>query len=370
VGNLSPVADKILLSDGLSKKRPHANNSGLKTTRWISVVMQPWNERFPRLAQLHFAQWCYLLATLFSLLFLLAGADNQVLAKIGAVLLLLATAKEMWQRFTIWWHSLLGKACILIFYAIVLNFSFAYAESIVNGVIGVKPNIVPYSVNLAALLLAPAWTLIGSMLTLQFYSTLHLIKVMLLLMLRPLGVQSKHLLDDEVFPVWTLIARIIYLPLVTVILMFTLASYFSGHPEQFLNWEESTEQSQTLAKQELEPTKQQSGASAEESKQGPQTKVPEFQIFIDESGFKFPTMLWLNKVVAYFNYHIESMGASSCKLTPPEHLVHINDYEVLVITPDATQHVGYNYKVRVCDSPAFPAGVTGRALSAQQQQEK
>jgi len=35
---------------------------------------------------------------------------------------------------------------------------------------------------------------------------------------------------------------------------------------------------------------------------------------------------------------------------------------VLVITPDTTQPVGYSYKVRVCDSPAFPAGVTGRAL--------
>lgn len=327
------------------------------------IFMQAWNERFPRLAQLHFAQWCYLSATVFAALFLLLGADNEVLAKIGAVLLLLATAKEMWQRFTIWWHSLLGKACILTFYAVVLNFSFAYAESIVNGVIGVRPNIVPYSVNLAALLLAPAWALIGSMLTLQFYSALHLLKVMLLLMLHPVGVRSKHLLDDEVFPIWTLVARIVYLPVVTVILVFTLVSYFSGHPEQILSWGETTEQSQALAKQELEKLKQ-SNAAAEESKQGPQTKVPEFQIFIDESGLKFPTMLWLNKMVAYFNYHIESMGASSCKLTPPEHLVHINDYEVLVITPDASQPVGYSYKVRICDSPAFPAGVTGRALPA------
>ena len=326
--------------------------------------MQAWNERFPRLAQLHFAQWCYLLASVFFLLFLLLGADNYVFAKIGSVLLLLATAKEMWQRFAIWWHSLLGKACILTFYAIVLNFSFAYAESIVNGVIGVKPNIVPYSVNLAALLLAPAWTLLGSMLTLQFYSALHLLKVMLLLMLRPLGIPSRHLLDDEVFPVWTLIARIVYLPVVTVILTFTLASYFSGHPEQFLNWEETTAQHQDLAKQELEKLKQQSEASIEDPRQGPQTKVPEFQVFIGDSGLKLPTMLWLNKLVASFNYHIESLGASSCKLTPPEHLVHINDYEVLVITPDAAQPLGYSYKVRVCDSPAFPAGVTGRALQS------
>ena len=58
--------------------------------------MQAWDERFPRLAQLHFAQWGYLLATVFFLLFLLLGADNSVLAKIGSVLLLLATAKEMW----------------------------------------------------------------------------------------------------------------------------------------------------------------------------------------------------------------------------------------------------------------------------------
>lgn len=338
--------------------------------------MQPWNERFPRLAQLHFAQWCYLLASLLAAVFLLLGADNAVLAKIGAVLLLLATAREMWQRFTIWWHSLLGKACILIFYAIVLNFSFAYAESIVNGVLGIRPNVVPYSVNLAALLLAPAWTILGSMLTLQFYSMLHLLKIMLLLMLRPFGVQSKHLLDDEVFPIWTLMARIIYLPVVTVILTFTLASYFSGHPEEFLSWGETEQQQKTpesLQKQLEEIKKREEGL--QQQPQGPHTKVPEFQVFIGDgylmgnSGFKLPTMLWLNKLVASFNYHIESMGASSCKLTPPEHLVHINDYEVLVITPDATQPVGYSYKVRVCDSPAFPAGVTGRALLQSTQTE-
>ncbi len=326
--------------------------------------MQAWNERFPRLAQLHFAQWCYLLATVFLLLFLLLGTDNYVFAKIGAILLLLATAKEMWQRFAIWWHSLLGKACILTFYAIVLNFSFAYAESIVNGVIGVKPNIVPYSVNLAALLLAPAWTLIGSMLTLQFYSMLHLIKVMLLLMLRPFGVPSKHLLDDEVFPIWTLMARIVYLPFVTVILVFILISYFSGHPEQLLNWDGNKQQPASVEASQQVAELKKTESELQPSSKAPHSKVPEFQLFIDDhyvisdGGFKLPTMLWLNKVVASFNYHIESLGASSCKLTPPEHLVHINDYEVLVITPDATQPLGYSYKVRVCDSPAFPAGVT------------
>jgi len=335
--------------------------------------MQAWNERFPRLAQLHFAQWCYLLATVFFLLFLLLGADNEVFAQIAAILLLLATAKEMWQRFAIWWHSLLGKACILTFYAIVLNFSFAYAESIVNGVLGIRPNVVPYSVNLAALLLAPAWTLIGSMLTLQFYSMLHLLKVMLLLMLRPFGVSSKHLLDHEVFPVWTLTARIVYLPVVTVILVLTLVSYFSGHPEQLLNWGNTGQQQQNspeAVQEQVTEIKKPEEELKRQQPKGPHSKVPEFQIFIDDgylmgdSGFKLPTMLWLNKLVASFNYHVESMGASSCKLTPPEHLVHINDYEVLVITPDTTQPVGYSYKVRVCDSPAFPAGVTGRALLA------
>lgn len=318
--------------------------------------MQTWNQSFPRLAQLHFAQWCYLVATLCLLLFLLLGLTQLSLLKIGAVCLLLATAKEMWLRFAIWWHSLLGKALILIFYAIVLNFSFANAESIVNGVLGIRPDVVPYSVNLTVLLLAPAWILIGSMLTLQFYTMLHVLKIMLLLMLRPLGMSPRHLLDDEVFPVWTLVARICYLPVVTVILMFTLASYFSGNPERFLNWEESKTQASAV------DTKAQAEKLKPQQTTGPQTKVEDFEVMIGSDGFKMPTMLWLNKLVASFNYRVESMSASSCKLTAPEHLVHINDYEVLVITPDPTQPLGYSYKVRVCDSPAFPAGVTGRAL--------
>ncbi len=308
----------------------------------------------------------------FGCCFCLLGADNQVLAKIGAVLLLLATAKEMWQRFTIWWHSLLGKACILTFYAIVLNFSFAYAESIVNGVLGIRPNVVPYSVNLAAIVTGPGLDLNWQHADLYSFTPCCIyLKSCCYWSCGLLAFRRKHLLDDEVFPVWTLIARIIYLPVVTVILVLTLFSYFSGHPEQLLNWGDNGQQQQnnpeSLQKQ-LEEIKKREAELQQQQPKGPHSKVPEFQVFIDDgylisnSGFKLPTMLWLNKLVASFNYHVESMGASSCKLTPPEHLVHINDYEVLVITPDATQPVGYSYKVRVCDSPAFPAGVTGRAL--------
>ncbi|WP_337878608.1 hypothetical protein [Rheinheimera sp.] len=285
---------------------------------------------------LHLAQRFYVLATLSLLLYLLSMAKASLLLQLFAVLLLAATAIEMWQRFAHWWHSLLGKALILVFYAIVLNFSFAYAESMVNSVLGIRPDVVPYTVNLAALLLAPAWALIGSMLVLQLYTTLHVSKVMLLLMLRPFGLRARHILPDEPYPGWTLCARIFYLPVVSMFLLMALASYFSGKPEELFSDDNTVLEMNT---------DQQSAKTAIAQRQ-------EINVLGDE-GPLLPTMLWLNKTLATFNYQIESLSASSCALTAPTHLVHINDFEVLRITPDPKAELGYRYEVALCQSPAF-----------------
>lgn len=288
---------------------------------------------------LQLAQRFYLLATLSLLLYLLSMAKAGVLIQLFALFLLAATAIEMWQRFALWWHSLLGKALILMFYAIVLNFSFAYAESMVNSVLGIRPDVVPYTVNLAALLLAPAWTLIGSMLALQLYTALHVAKVMLLAMLRPFGLRARHILPDEPYPGWTLCARIVYLPVVSVFLLMALASYFSGNPDELFS------DSHTV----LEMKSEQSAPTAA---LGQKQNIN----IIGGQGPVLPTMLWLNKVLASFNYQVESLGASSCTLTAPTHLVHINDYEVLLITPDPKAELGYSYQVALCQSPAFGQG--------------
>lgn len=288
---------------------------------------------------LHLAQRFYLVATLCLLGFLLSMTKAGVLVKLFALLLLAATAIEMWQRFAIWWHSLLGKALILVFYAVVLNFSFAYAESMVNSVLGIRPDVVPYTVNLAALLLAPAWTLIGSMLVLQLYTILHVSKVVLLLMLRPFGLRARHILPDEPYPGWTLCARIIYLPVVSVFLLMALASYFSGKPEELFS------DGSTVLEMNAEQKRAETALSQKQ------------QInLLGGEGPVLPTMLWLNKVLATFNYQIESLSASSCALTAPTHLVHINDFEVLLISPDSKAELGYRYEIALCQSPAFGQG--------------
>jgi hypothetical protein len=70
-------------------------------------------------------------------------------------------------------------------------------------------------------------------------------------------------------------------------------------------------------------------------------------------GFN-PEVPWINKTVAWFLYQVESLGKSQCLLQGAEHLVHLNDYEVLVITPDSKQPYGYRYQVRACGSPSLP----------------
>lgn len=301
------------------------------------------------------AQRSYLVATLFVLLWVV-NFNSQIWPLYGmAIALLCAVSLDMWQGFLKIWNSLVGKAVVIVFYAVLGNFCFAMAESQVNHLIGVRPDIVPYTVNLTVLLLAPLWSFGLSLVILTIYTLLHSAKIFLLLFLRPLGVRSRHLLGDEAYPVWTLIARFIYLPVFMTCLSPLPGIYLDGDSSQL---ERLLSGKPSLIVLETEKAqKQTSGNTAVVNKD--QTDENSNQLNIDVSQ-GLPRILWLNRTQASFLYHIESLSRSSCPLQGKEHLVHINDHEVLVITPDEKAETGYQYQVRLCGSvgyrqPASPA---------------
>ena len=297
----------------------------------------------PLWQKLNQAQRGYLLATSCLVLWLITLCSQQWLLWAMTLCLLSAVLLDMWQGFSRIWHTLPGKAGIIVFYVILANFCFALAESHVNNLIGVRTDIVPYSVNLAVLLLAPIWSFVLSFAVLIIYVVLHSIKIILLLMLRPLGVRSRHLLGNENYPVLSLVARLCYLPVILGLMVAVPEAYISGDSSKVTHlFDEGT------SKNNQETTKFPAAPEAV----SPQTAPAENEA----KGLSFaalPTIPWLEHTVARFLYQVESMGRSSCVLNEPEHLVHINDYEVLVITTDTKAAAGYHYQVRLCGSVGY-----------------
>jgi hypothetical protein len=351
---------------------------------WFITKLQPiWQKLQP-------AQQGYACATLCVLLWLISFGTQVWLLYGMALALLFAVTLDMWQGFLRIWNSLAGKAVIIVFYAILGNFCFAMAEGQVNNLIGIRTDVVPYTVNLAVLLLAPIWSFTLSLVVLTSYTILHTGKIMLLLLLRPLGVRSHHILGDEAYPVKTLLARIIYLPVFMSSLAVLPSAYLTGDStlvSQMFDGEQKlisvktsndSDVDQAVATAELTAVAAQNTAeqatagqftaqpAAEQQTEEHQstalqaTAQPAYtshreasQNNVNQYKIDLTNIPWLRRALAGFLYEIESMGRSSCQMSGQEHLVHINDYEVLVITPDKAAETGYRYQVRLCGSVGY-----------------
>jgi hypothetical protein len=341
---------------------------------WLITKTQPiWQKLQP-------AQRGYALATICVLLWLLSFCSQQWLLYGMALSLLYAVTLDMWQGFLRIWNSLAGKAVIIVFYAILGNFCFAMAESQVNNLIGIRTDVVPFTVNLAVLLLAPIWSFGLSLVVLTIYTILHTCKIMLLLLLRPLGVRSHHILGDEAYPVKTLLARIVYLPVFMSCLAVLPTAYLAGDSTELeqmfsseptvisVKPEDGVDKTVAAAEQDANNAQHSAeqaaaGATTDSNPNADQLTGPAVaagnnrknssNLLEFNGNISLSTIPWLNRTLAGFLYQIESMGRSSCVMSGQEHLVHINDYEVLVITPDKKAETGYQYQVRLCGSVGY-----------------
>jgi len=306
-----------------------------------------WRRRCQQIwLQLDLAQRCYLLSTLLVLGWLGTLTTQPWLLGVLGVTLFGAVVTDIWQGFLRIWHSLPGKAFILLSYAVLVNFCFALADSSVNNLIGVRPEVVPFSVNLTLMLLAPFWSFLLAFALLSLYLMLHTLKFFLLLLLRPVGVRSRHLQDGS-YPKLSLAARVTFLPVVFMYLTAVMASYLNGDTTALAMFQADTPATQTAT-----PDGKQDTVVKDTVAKAGLLKSPDEPA--DLTGIN-PQVGWINRTVARFLYSVESLGKSQCLMQGAEHLVHLNDFEVLVITPDAQQPYGYKYQVRACGSPSLPA---------------
>lgn len=306
--------------------------------------------------QLSIAQRFYLLSILLLLCSLVAGPEDGLSVALLGVCLLGAVVAEIWQGFVRLWHTLPGKGLILIFYAVLANFCFAFADSYINDLIGVKAEIVPYSTNLAVMLLAPLWGFLLAFVLLTLYLLVHVLKLTAVFLLRPFGVRSHQVLTGS-YPLATLLAQLVCIPLTYVYLTAALLGYTTGDT---VNINFRTEEPADVRALNSGRPAEQVAVSNEE------TLVRMFGNAGNDGQTMAlaPKISWLYRTVAHFIYHVESLSKSQCQQQGAEHVVHLNDFEVLVIKPNPTDAYGYDFAVRPCASATMPAIFGGRLPTA------
>lgn len=295
---------------------------------------------------------------------------NKSLAIVAAITVVGLLA-EFWPLFTRVWHSLAGKAVLLLFYAVIANFALAGAASVVNEVVGVSSSHFSYTHNFAILLYLPAWTLaisIIALLVLQIFVPFYLFT---LLLLKPFGIDGFNLTNLQHYQKWTMFFRLV----LSSILLYHLAllsDVDSVIEENLDNPKLLSIQSPTAEQSELKKVIQISVDELEQAKKDQEitnSKKPkensdnstlntlEQEITTSVNKSKQLRALYAQKTrefIAHFAYQLEADGKSRCAIANNAHIVELNDYEILEISPDMSKPYGYHFEVKVCQSPAFP----------------
>ncbi len=311
-----------------------------------------------------------------------------------AILATIALSIEFWPIFTRMWHSLAGKAVILLFYAIIANFALVSASGVVNEVIGVSAESLTYTHNFAILLYLPVWLFSLTIVVLALMQIGLPIYLVLLLMLKPFGMRGVRLVAKSEFPFLVAFVRLL-LGFVVLFHLFLLMDADGELTEDQLNGavaenlgfdiDESGEipefrlsigkqSSETVSSETMEDPASKSGVKTKvESEQGGSDAQQERAFdsegkeiandkdeTVDDEKEK-PIALadryidFSKALIADFAFKLESDSFSRCQISQGARVIELNDYEILEIKPDENQQYGYQFEVKKCISPAFPA---------------
>lgn len=327
-------------------------------------LLQVWQD-------LTFAQRCYFAATLGALLnaFLSVDSEATVLTIILAGVVLIGMVRESWPKFMELWHSLPGKALVLLFYACVANFALGSAAGLVNDLTGVSAAKLPYSHNFALILSLPGWFFFTSIFVLVLAQVLMVCYFTLLLLLKPLGLSNWHPPRYR-FAILTAMLRVIWTPALLWLLAYSAAQIgviggnspfigelYRGFMLQDLDGAKVAEQAiQEKLKNNTDPNvaKQLEQVLAAQKQRDLETLQAKQQI--DERHRRYED--FQIRLLAEFIYYYEADSRSRCQHSANSRIVELNDYEILDIVADSTEPAQYRYEVKPCISAAF-----GRAFA-------
>ncbi len=354
--------------------------SGRKHSRRFVAKRSVGAVRFWR--SLTFAQRCYLVATSMLLLWLYFDIDSTVFDVVMYSFVLAGITHEVWPRFMLVWHSLPGKAAILFIYAVIANFALASASGMVNDLVGVSADALPYSHNFALILMMPSWFFLTSILALVFVTLLTPLYLLALLVLKPIGVKRFWHAPDYRFVFTTALIRYIW----TFALLFELillaaqaglvGTYKDGVSEDIVSVTYENEPDTPPSSTQIEGT----GTPAQNDvEMGPSTSP--VKSVVEDINERDPDieedvlLLWEDakaknkafkrsqrRLLAEFVFEFEADSRSRCAHTETSRVIELNDYEILQITRAQSEgnEIGYQYEVLACRSPGI--GHTETAL--------
>lgn len=318
------------------------------------------------IGKLSFVQKLYLFA------FTLLCFSNSL--AIVAAITVVGLLAEFWPLFARVWHSLAGKAVLLLIYAIIANFALAGAASVVNEVVGVSSSHFSYTHNFAILLYLPAWTLAISIIALLLLQVFVPFYLFTLLLLKPFGVDGFNLTNLQHYQKWTMFLRLI----LSSILLYHLALLSDvdavieenlDNPKLLSIQQPSTEEADLekiildslgeadALEQKITDDKISTNSSEKQNSSNSTLESLEQEINTSVNKSLRLRALYSQKtreLIAHFAYQLEADGKSRCAITNNAHIVELNDYEILEISPDMSKPYGYYFEVKVCQSPAFP----------------
>ena len=258
------------------------------------------------------------------------------------------------------WRSLIGKAIIVLIYAVIANFALANAASVVNQVTGVSSTYFTYGHNFAILLYIPTWIAAITILGLLFFQIVSISYVSIgIFLLKPLGIIKKLKISKYPRPISTMALRT-FLTLVIIYYLQSLSENPFIYDAKLVQISSDSQMKVSEVANTSEPSKENEVAINE--------FLSEFDVEDSQASSMFLNNIvkaiatrnhtdtaLIEQMVAHFIYSFDSDERTRCQLTENSRGVVLNDYEVLEITPDNSQALKYRYQVKTCISPAFPA---------------
>ena len=294
-----------------------------------------------------------------------------------ALLSVIAMGLEFWPLFERVWHSLAGKAVLLLFYAIIANFALSTSAAIVNEVVGVSASHLNYTHNFALLLYIPAWFVVMTALVLLAMQIIIPFYLLLLLMLKPLGITAFRFTQHDRFRKSTAFVRLILAAIVLYHLFLLIdVEHVVDMPDggiveiagvEVLNMNASPTRQlgdslEAAAKDQVSDvlnlktveTTETPILTAAAKKEVVKEELEQLNL---ERNYAIVRGFYQQKVremIAIFAFNLEADSRSRCQKAKDSSVVELNDYEILEITKDKEAKFGYHFEVKKCVSVAFP----------------
>lgn len=348
-GNTPLTADSPSLATHVARVAAFiANGKSTLGSFWRSLVLE---------------QKCYVLA--FVWLIILTQIDfehSNLLMYSPLLIVLVGLVSEFWPRFIKAWDSLPGKAFILFFYAVVANYALAGAASMVNEVTGVSATHLPYSHNFALMLSIPTLFFLTTTMALLVLQALTPVYLLLLLLLKPFGVNG--LWHRKHYRYGFLTAMIRFMWSVVLLVAFAVGGVMSGfiHDntpllgvfKQGLIVGLNSNTNTTESVQDLSTLEADASLNVIESRR--QSDPPVTDADSENLGDRAikrsqQVQLMQHRLLANFVFNFEADSYSRCAFTPGSKVIELNDYQILTVTP--VSDGVYDFNVRACESPGI-----------------